>query len=150
MKKCPQCGSEKLTEIAPNNGHRQWLCSGCGKVSRSSRSEKKDGPKEDYDPQKGQWINRPTLKEEFDDEDNAYDDVEQTEEKAARSMCELLSKIWIIVGVLLCTALVITGTVSTMEPDGFLTFVIYAVSGGLVLLTSTTVAAILKYLAAKK
>lgn len=53
MKKCPKCGSEKLTEIAPNNGIRQWLCSDCGSVVRSDQTNAPNHthePKGSYDP----------------------------------------------------------------------------------------------------
>ena len=147
MKKCPQCGSGKLTEIAPNNGRRQWLCSDCGKVSRSAKTET---PKKDYDPKKGQWTNRPAIEEQPDDEDFSDNEKNCTEEKAARSMCDALYKIWILAGVLLCSALVITGMVSTSEPGSFLTFMIYAAAGGLSLLSCVSIAAVMRYLAAKK
>ena len=147
MKKCPHCGSEKLTEIAPNNGRRQWLCSDCGKVSRSTKTET---PQKDYDPKKGQWTNRPTLKETPDDDDFSDNEKDLSEEKAARSMCETLYKIWIAVGVLLSVILLIAGIEIADKEDSFLTLAVYVAAGGLSLLSCVSIAAIMRYLAAKK
>ena len=84
MKKCPQCGSTNLTEIAPNNGRRQWLCSDCGKVSRSKSP--------DTIPQKevgkGKWINK--LTDEPEQEKLTTD--ASTEVEAAQNMCDVLYK----------------------------------------------------------
>lgn len=142
MKKCPQCGSTNLTEIAPNNGRRQWLCSDCGKVSRSKNPDTIPQNSE----RKGVWINK--LTDEPEQEKLTTD--ASTEAEAARNMCEVLYKIWILVGVLLCSALVIAGMVHAAEPGSFLTFVIYAAVGCLSLLSCITVAAFMRYLATRK
>lgn len=142
MKKCPQCGSTNLTEIAPNNGRRQWLCSDCGKVSRSKSS--------DTIPQKevgkGKWINK--LTDEPEQEKLTTD--ASTEAEAARSICNVLYKIWIVVGVLLFVTLLIVGIEIADSEDSFLTLAVYAAAGGLSLLSCITVAAFMRYLATRK
>ena len=142
MKKCPNCGGTNLTEIAPINNHRQWLCSDCGKVARSEKSDTTNWSEKE----KGKWDNKLTDEPKRTKAKPAV----SPEEKAARNTCELLSKIWILVGIVLCSALVITGLVSMTEPDGFLTFVIFVSSGCLSLLSCMTVASVLHYLAARK
>ena len=142
MKKCPQCGSTNLTEIAPNNGRRQWLCSDCGKVSRSKSPDtilqKEVG--------KGKWINK--LTDEPEQEKLTTD--ASTEAEAARSICNVLYKIWIVVGVLLFVTLLIVGIEIADSKDSFLTLAVYAAAGGLSLLSCITVAAFMRYLATRK
>ena len=142
MKKCPQCGSTNLTEIAPNNGRRQWFCSDCGKVSR--------GKNPDTIPQKeagkGGWINKLTVEPE--QIKPSTDTI--TEAEAARRMCDALYKIWIAVGVLLSVILLIAGIEIADKEDSFLTLAVYAAAGGLSLLSCVSIAAVMRYLAAKK
>ena len=142
MKKCPQCGSTKLTEIAPNNGRRQWLCSDCGKVSRSKNTD--TIPKNSTE--KGKWINK--LTDEPEHEKPTTD--ASTEVEAARSICNVLYKIWIVVGVLLFVTLLIVGIEIADSKDSFLTLAVYAAAGGLSLLSCITVAAFMRYLATRK
>lgn len=142
MKKCLQCGSTNLTEIAPNNGRRQWLCSDCGKVSRSKNPDTIPQNSE----KKGEWINK--LSEEPEQINPSSDASSEAED--ARNMCEVLYKIWILVGILFCFALVIAGLAEATKSDGFPTFVIYAAAGGLSLLSCVTVAAVMRYLATRE
>ena len=37
--RCPKCGKESVVEIASSSSHRQWLCSDCGNLIRSSLIE---------------------------------------------------------------------------------------------------------------
>lgn len=142
MKKCPQCGSTNLTEIAPNNGRRQWLCSDCSKVSRSKNPDTTlpNGTN------KGAWINK--LTDEPEQEKLTTD--ASTEAEAARSICNVLYKIWIVVGVLLFVTLLIVGIEIADSKDSFLTLAVYAAAGGLSLLSCITVAAFMRYLATRK
>ncbi|MBQ1349069.1 MAG: IS1 family transposase [Ruminococcus sp.] len=142
MKKCPQCGSTNLTEIAPNNGRRQWLCSDCGKVSRSKNPDTTlpNGTN------KGVWINKFT----DEPEQTKPKPEESDEEQSARESCALFSKIWAIVGIILAVVLVFSGMVNAAKTDDSLSLVLFIVSGGLILLICLTVSVILKYLAVKK
>lgn len=142
MKKCLQCGSTNLTEIAPNNGRRQWLCSDCGKVSRSKNPDTIPQNSE----RKGVWINK--LTDEPEQEKLTTD--ASTEAEAARSICNVLYKIWIVVGVLLFVTLLIVGIEIADSKDSFLTLAVYAAAGGLSLLSCITVAAFMRYLATRK
>ena len=143
MKKCPKCGSANIVEIAPNKNYRQWLCSDCSNIAKV----KNNNAPEPTDMNKGKWINKLT-----DDEPKRTKPKAKmsAEEKSAREMCRLLSRIWIAAGSVLAAVLFIFGIVCLGDENGAASFVLYSVLAGFTLLVTFTVAAVLQYLTAKK
>ena len=143
MKKCPKCGSANIVEIAPNKNYRQWLCSDCSNIAKV----KNNNTPEPTDMNKGKWINKLT-----DDEPKRTKPKAKmsAEEKSAREMCRLLSRIWIAAGSVLAAVLFIFGIVCLGDENGAASFVLYSVLAGFTLLVTFTVAAVLQYLTAKK
>lgn len=143
MKKCPKCGSANIVEIAPNKNYRQWLCSDCSNIAKV----KNNNTPEPTDMNKGKWINKLT-----DDEPKRTKPKAKmsAEEKSAREMCRLLSRIWIAAGSVLAAVLFIFGIVCLGDENGAASFVLYSVLAGFTLLVTFTVAAVLQYLAVKK